>query len=121
MAHPVEAHAAVYSLKDWAAIFGMVIAVGGAVLSGWTYWLQGKVKSITTLWNKWDVFQKEYGEHRLEDAKEFATKKEVARAVERLEDKIDRSEEKIEGAITNLSAKVDVLLQRPGGGRSGAA
>lgn len=99
-----------YSIKDWLAILAIVTAVGGLFFSGWMALIQGKIRSITTLWTKLDALRNEYSVNRLADAKEYATKSEVATAVRGLETKIDASEEKLEMRLRDLDQKLDRLI-----------
>jgi len=117
---PVGHHAeAAFSLKDWISIFGGIIVIVIVFLSGWSAFLQSKIKSITAIrasvkafWEKWDKFQEKYSDDRLADAKEFATKSEVAKAVSAVEDKIESSEQRLEARIISLDRKIDQLLSR---------
>lgn len=102
---------AAWSLKDWVYLLGFLVTIGGLFFSGWNALIQSKLKSLSSFWAKWDSFKEKYAEDRLADAKEFATKKEVARAVERLEDKIDGSEQRIENRLKILEGKIDRLLE----------
>ena len=107
-------------------------------LSGWIYFLQGKVKkiddmgleitrlksavsagkgkgeSIAAMWLKFDSHVEKYAEDRLADAKEFATQAQMNSAVERIEKKIDDSEGRLEERIATLDHKLDRLLRLRG-------
>ena len=103
-------------------------------LSGWVYFLQGKIKkiddfsedvrdlkaaaialkgksiSIAAMWTKFDSFVAKYSADRLADAKEFATETQMNMMIERVERKIDDSEGRIEARIGSLEKKIDRLL-----------
>lgn len=130
MAHPPDP----WTLKDFLAIAGGAITFGGMFLSGWVYFLQGKIKkiddfsedvrdlkaaamalkgksiSIAAMWTKFDSFVTQYSADRLADAKEFATETQMNMMIERVERKIDDSEGRIEARIGSLEKKIDRLL-----------
>ena len=85
-------------------------AICGLALSGWQYALTSKIKSISTLWTKFDVHTKEYNKNRVDDAKEFASRNEMQSLGSRLERKIDSSESKLECRIESLGEKIDLAL-----------
>lgn len=82
--------------------FGALVVLAGIFFGGWNMVIQGKIKSLTKLWEWKDEFVKECAENRLKDAKEYATRGELVSAVR-----------DVRKDISNLSEKMDkVLLQR---------
>ena len=69
------------------AAVGMGIAIG-------MLWV--RMRSVSVLWRKYDEHIKDYSENRLKDAKEYATQRQVERAVNRLEKKMDDIIDKID-------------------------
>lgn len=129
---------AAWSLHDLIAVLTILTVLGGSCLSGWIYFIQGKIKkiddfsedvrdlktaaaamkgkatSIAAMWLKFDSHVEKYAEDRLADAKEFATQAQMNSAVERIEKKIDDSEGRLEERIATLDHKLDRLLRLRG-------
>ena len=83
-----------------------VAALGGLIalaLSGWNVYLQSKLASLAALWSWKDDFLEEYGDHKLAMVEKFATKDEVAKALE----KLDHSFDELRRSIDRLRDKLD--------------
>ncbi len=81
------------------------VAYGGggvAVIMGiWLGTIQNKLRSVTTLWTKFDNHVEKVATNREKDAREYATQLQVERAVSRLEK-----------AMNDLGLKIDKVLEK---------
>lgn len=73
------------SARDVAIYAGLATLAG----TGWNLFLSSKLSSLRALWKWKDDFVDEYGEYKISVVKEFATKSEVAAAVEKIDNHID--------------------------------
>lgn len=86
-----------WDIKETVLLMGVI----GVSLAGWNAYLQSKLGTLTRIWRWRDEFIKQYAADRLSDAKEYATRMELARALE-----------KLEHSIEELDIKLDKLLMR---------
>ena len=75
---------------------------GAAVILGiWLGVIQNKLRSVSTLWGKFDKHVEKVATNREKDAREYATQRQVERAVSRLEK-----------AMNDLGLKIDKVLEK---------
>lgn len=63
--------------------------------------MDSKLESIKTLWAKFDGFKDEVSANRLADAKEYATRAELTRIIEKLEAHFDKRFDDLERKLDN--------------------
>lgn len=87
---------------DPTSAIGTSLSVSGVLaLLGWMY-LKGKFDSVGLLWRKYDELKDTLTAQRLADAKEYATRVEVASALDKLEVHIDKRFNALEDQIKEL-------------------
>lgn len=90
------------SLRDVLIAGGII----GIFLAGWSAFIQSKLGSLSKLWIKFDTHVKEYAKDRLADAKEYASKKDVAE----VESRIEQDLQDIKTSQKEMDRKLDKLL-----------
>ena len=66
-----------------------VMALNGAVLSGWNLYIQSKLRAVNVCFEKLDDLQDKFNQYKLDVLREFATKDEVGKAVDKLDSHIE--------------------------------
>ena len=90
MIEKLVAEQAVQSGGDIAGAIGTSLTTsGGMAVLGWLF-IRSKLDSLGLLWKKLDAIQEKLNIDRLSDAKEYATRAELTRALEKLEDHFDQ-------------------------------
>ena len=86
-----------------AKLLSAIAVIGGLAFSGWNLYLQSKLREIGKLWSWKDSFEEKYNEHRVDMAKEFATKSELREAF----DRIDHHLEDIRRSVDRLRDRLE--------------
>ena len=75
--------------------------------SGWNLYFHSKISSLRALWKWKDEFVKEYADDQLSLVKDYATKDEVASAIERLDTHMRNEMQQLRRSIDRLRDKLD--------------
>lgn len=65
-------------------------AISGGLITLGFMLVRGKLESLGLLWKKMDELRREVGDNRLADAKEYATRAELSKVIEKLEAHFDK-------------------------------